>query len=427
MNEAVVTALGQLDDDDSGAAWETIYEAVEYPSSITADDLGPALDVLARSGAEMMGDEWSSELGPAAGDPGNTDALGAAGSFLIEQGFAGLAATVLGLAFERAPLDPHLLAELITAHEQITDHSGAVRILSAIEPSLGEGFLPRYLLAFNAVMSFDVETARSVRTALLESASNDAEVFMASRIDGILARFDAICAAAGTTPEKADLQAWHLIRTGGLLLDTAGPMSAYGDYRSANREDTAESCREGIARVSALLDALGVGVSAVLALSDESSQILAAATAQVIGTDVSEWPSRSDAPGLVVVYDLESCPPSEAEALSIHEPDQILWAHTVRWTNDRSVTPDIATHLHQRTKAPWTTDNDGTDEAVARETWTRSIVEANPEPADHTSSDARLRDLADATRDLGDHAAGVFRSSGRREKQFAVPLVIEAF
>jgi hypothetical protein len=178
--------------------------------------------------------------------------------------------------------------------------------------------------------------------------------------------------------------------------------------------------------VAALLAALGITPPSILSVPNDSSRVLANAAAQVLGLPSHRWPDRTEAPGLVVVYDIERLDGPVGDALAIHEPDQVLWSHAVRWTIDHGVTPDIATFVHQHVTRPWEDELDGEGLAAdAVSAWVELILDATAAPA--AERDERLVRLAEATRGCGEHAAGVFRASGRREKQFAIPVVVDAF
>lgn len=414
--DQIATAAEQLESGDASAAYETIAAVLAFPAEITATDLPASLDVLARAADELFGDDWGTVIGRAAGATDEADALGAAGSFLFEQGFAALAVTLLAHAQRLDPGDGALLGELVTAHEQLGDHRGAVRVLEQADERATDGFLPQYLLAFNTLMSFDPERARALAPRLHEAAGDDAQRFMANRIDGMLSRLDALGAAGFAAPARDDLQVWHLVRTGGLLLDGRG----------ARVEDSAAACRSAIERVGALLGALGITPPSILSVPNDSSRVLANAAAQVLGLPSHRWPDRTEAPGLVVVYDIEWLDGPVGDALAIHEADQVLWSHAVRWTIDHGVTPDIASFVHQHVVRPWEDELDGQGlPADAVGAWVELIVDAKPTTA--ADRDARLVRLAEATRGCGDHAAGVFRSGGRREKQFAIPGEVDVF
>lgn len=452
VTDEIASAAEQLESGDSSEAYDTIAAVLEYPAEITATDLPAALDVLARSAEELFGDDWGAVVGRAAGDAEQAVALGEAGSFLVEQGFAALAVTLLTHALRLDPGDGALLGELVTAHEQLGNHRGAVRVIEDADERAREGFLPQYLLAFNALMSFAPEPARTLAPQLRETAADDTQRFMAGRIEGMLSRLDALAAAGFADPPRTDLQVWHLVRTAGLLLDGGsaadGPSvsrqwstvdqsldtervsdESIDDGRGARVEDSAASCRSAIERVAALLAALGVTPPSILSVPHDSSRVLANAAAQVLGLPSHRWPDRTEAPGLVVVYDIERLDGPVGDALAIHEADQVLWSHAVRWTIDHGVTPDIATFVHQHVVRPWEDELDGEGlPADAVSAWVELILDAEvakaPTAADR---DARLVRLAEATRGCGEHAAGVFRSSGRREKQFALPVVVDAF
>jgi hypothetical protein len=240
----------------------------------------------------------------------------------------------------------------------------------------------------------------------------------------MLARFDAL-AAAGFAAARDDLQLWHLVRTGGLLLDVESE-DRWRDGRKARAADTVAACSAAIARVHRLLCKLGLGPATVLTAPAGSSEVLGRATALLLGLPRAPWPEHAGSPGLIVVYDLERLPDAAAGALANHQPGQLLWSHAVRWTIDHPVAPDLVTFVHQHVAPPWAGELDG--EALGADAAARWANEIASAPATGLErSDDRLAALAEATRGCGEHAAGVFRSHGPRQQQCAIPTQTAPF
>jgi hypothetical protein len=236
---------------------------------------------------------------------------------------------------------------------------------------------------------------------------------MADRISGMLSRYDAL---SNDGPiDSNDVSAWHLVRTGGLLLDPRRPLpleteSDEQDGRRGVVTDTVAACREAIMRVAALLSDLGVAPDRILTLPDRHSAALGAATSVLLGLSAVEFTDDPEADGLVVAYDLARLPFDVAEVMRVKEPGQVLWAHASQWTTDHEVTADICSFLYRSVAPPW-----GDDASAALE---QLVDGRTPDPE---GSDARVATLAEATRDLDDHRASVLRNSGRRSKQWALP------
>src|SRR5260370_39122552 len=119
-------------------------------------------------------------------------------------------------------------------------------------------------------------------------------------------------------------------------------------------QDSYGLCVLGILRVQAVLDALQIRIPSIWLLHDRNSQILAHATARVLGLPLKPWPdSGSQASGLIVAYDLSQLDGETLVCFRYHRPGQILWSHATCWPKSQPVSADLTTFLYQTNTEPW--------------------------------------------------------------------------
>ncbi|MEO1173112.1 MAG: hypothetical protein AAFX94_13840 [Myxococcota bacterium] len=283
----------------------------------------------------------------------------------------------------------------------------------------------RYLLAFNGLMSGDLEEPRHLLGALRSSDEPDMQA-MVSAVAGMLARADALQGARAL--DRQDLTGWHMVVNGAVLLHE----SPFGfdegmSGRYAYVSDNYGLIREGIERLRIVLESAGRTPERVLAGPDRSSQIVAEAVSQVLSLPLEPW--AAEASGLVVVYDLDQVGEIEIlRGLEAHRAGQVLWAHASSWTNPFPYAADITTMLYQACFSPWSGDgmqiNPETGEAEPRpvdeapvEEIAARIVAAEVSDSSHSSDDG-LRAMVAAIATLEEEcAAGLFRTTGRRTLQ----------
>ena len=91
----------------------------------------------------------------------------------------------------------------------------------------------------------------------------------------------------------------------------------------------------------------------VFLLPDRHSTILGLATARVLGLPTEPWPEQgSDAPGLIVAYDLSTLESPLLKTFWDHRPGQVLWSHATQWTEEAPFTADSTTFLYQQNTPP---------------------------------------------------------------------------
>jgi hypothetical protein len=430
-------ALDALEGGEPREAFQALRSVLDYPGQVAEPQRWhDAFDLFARVGAEIAGPEFAAVVRRVVEEPNNPQALYDLGYELIEQGLSGIAATALARANELSPGQPALLTELVAALERNRRSADACRYLRAAPELVESDFMCRYLLAFNAVLSGDLEEPRRLLPRLLDGAEDDHR-FMAGRIQGMLLRADALHGVSAL--DHKDLRGWHFAITGGLLLH----LSPYGidegmHGRYCYTQDSASRCLEGVRRVAVGLEAWGFVPPRVFALPDRNSAALALACGWMLSVPVEPWPDGgSEAQGLVVVYDLANVEESVVAALAEHRPGQALWSHAAGWTREPPFAADLTTYLYQFNVGPWdgglrvnpetNSPEQAPPEVGTPEELGARIAEAEMEPGALDDLPA-LAALARAARTVpGEHGPGALRRDGRRRRQWEGSPVLSSY
>jgi len=428
FSEAQRAALDALARGEAQQAFNHVRFPLAHDPVIATDrdSWRQAFDLFARISAAIAGEELAAIVRRAVANPDDVQALYNLGYELIEQDLPGIAATALTRANLLFPNQEPILTELAVALESDQRCHEAARVLREVPDLIEESFFCRYLLAYNTLMTGDLDEPRQLLPRLLQADDAD-QRFMARRIEGMLVRADAV---HGVTPlDNMDLRGWHFVITGGLLLH----LSPFGfdegmRGRYAYTQDSPDRCLEGLRRLAALLDDWQIRPARVWRLQDVDSAALALAAGQVLGCPVEPWPDGgSEGEGLVVVYDLATLADETVETLREHRPGQVLWSHASCWTQEPPFAADLITYLHQYNVSPWgerlrVTPEKGEAEKVPPSTApaeerAAEVVAATLE-ADALADLPRLVELARAARGLsGEHAAGALRRDGPRRRQ----------
>jgi len=382
------------------------------------DRLCEALSLLSPITGQLVGDEIAAMIDTTVSGFDDPEALHALGYQLIELGLSEVAVCVLSRANTVAPGQERILTELVAAMEREGRNSDACRVLRAAGDLCDTSFMCRYLLAFNSVLSADLDAAAELLPSLLDT--DDEGAFMAKRIQAMLSRADLI---KGTCDLGAhDLRGWHFVTTGGVLLHT----SPYGfdegmNGRYAYVADTEGLCKLGLVRLKAALEVWDESPPWILAPPDRDSQILAAAAEEVLGLPVVEYtPDVGD--GLVVVYDMNRLEKGTPPEILVHTAGQLLYAHATCWTDPPPCAPDITTFLYQGLQTPWgermQVGPDGQVQATPEDTApieviAARIVEAEPVNGEVEAHDPQER-LMEVLGVMGPQASFRNESGGRR-------------
>ncbi|GHF55242.1 tetratricopeptide repeat protein [Streptomyces griseosporeus] len=405
-------------------AWESL-DAGDLPGALrvlraAAEEapLAEVVQVTARAAAAAGFDDLRQAAEALAARPERAQEQYDFGYACVERGVPVLAIPALGEALRQAPQSAAVLRELVTAYEREDRHREAVTVLSAREETLAD-WPDRYLLAYNALMSGDLDLARRQHDLLSDPAADpDDRVWLPAR-DRQRAMLQRAASAAQASPlDGTDLRGWQYVM-GGTLLGTLSPFGfdAGMNGRYAWLQDSYDLCLRGLLRLKAVLEATGVRPDAVALLSDRDSHVLGLAAAEVLGLPAR--PFEGAEPGTVVVaHDLNELAGTERgpeilAALRERAPGQVLHEHASCWTDPPAVAADSVGLLHQHLTAPWAErmrlDENGevgrspADDRPAAEI-AAEITGADPTPDEGDGSapadpPARLTDLATAVAD----------------------------
>ena len=345
MSDVLAKAWELVDAGDvQGAVWQLRAHAAD----VTATTIAPLVERVARL-ADMP--DLAAASAALAADPGSPQALYDYGYQCVDSGASFLAVPALGEALRLAPDARGVLVELVTALEHEERHGEAVAVLREREaglPAWPEG----YLLAYNALMSGDVEAARAAWTALPEPVGED------QRWEPAFARLRRMLDRAAVAQEFCpldghDLRGWHFVLTGGVLT-TLSPwgFDAGMNGRWGYIQETLGSCLWGLRRLRLVLDTAGCAPCSVSLLPDRSSHIMGLAAAQVLGLPAEPYAAgRSDT--VVVAYDLGEVDDTIVSGLRERVPGQVLFEHATCWTTPPAASADVSTLLAQFSTPPW--------------------------------------------------------------------------
>jgi tetratricopeptide (TPR) repeat protein len=411
-------------------ALQTFRPVLRYPGQVEhPTEFAEALQVLAEISVQIGETAFATQLRNAAHTPTDVKQLYQVGYEMIEHGLSDMAATVLAYAHRLQPDNPAVLNELSAALEKQMLYAEARRFLQQAPDLVQHNFLTCYLLAFNSLMCGDLETSQQLLPDLQRLHSQHASFpQMTGRIATLLARADAL---KGHTPlDTCDLRGWHLVLTGGLLLH----LSPYGfdepmHGRYAWVQDSYGLCLLGILRVQAVLDTLQLRPPCLWMLPDRNSQILAHAAARVLDPPLKPWPTDgSQAPGLIVAYDLSQLDRQTLVSVRNHHPGQILWSHATCWTESQPLSADLTTFLYQTGTQPW--GEQLTVDPESRQTTRRPADQRDPtriaadlitaNPAESLPEDEpTLLTLARIAARAEVNVLALLREEGQRQKQWA--------
>ncbi|WP_126627883.1 hypothetical protein [Dictyobacter alpinus] len=352
-----MTALQQareaLEQGNAQEAFQIVRSVLRYSEKTwERSDFVEAWSVFAEISAILAGEEFTNGVQAVVRHPDDVQALYDIGYQLFEQGLPDLAATALARAHALAPDSAGVLNELVSALETMGMNAEACRLLKARPEVIQHNYLSRYLLAFNAIMSRDLETPRKL-LASLQQGSYEHQEELASRIASMLARADAIKDVSSL--DQQDLRGWHYVVTGAFLLH----LSPYGfdegmNGRYAFVQDTRDLCLEGILRLEATLKEMDISVPRIFALPERGSTILAQALALKLHVPLVYWSDEGHTePGLIAAYDLSLLDGPILVSIREHHPGQVLWSHATCWTESFPVTADVTTFFYQVNHAPW--------------------------------------------------------------------------
>lgn len=422
-SETIAEAKKKLDEGDARGAFQALRSLIEFPALSPEDALDwmPRVLLFAQTMKELAGDDLGEKLNACV--PGNdAKALYEAAEALIELDLPRIAASLLVRANMLEPHEEPIVTELVSALER-SGFNGAARDLLRGDTNLLErSFVCRYLLGFNTVATGDLAEAERI-LGTLGTPSDETEAHMRSTLSGFVARGSA-ARRAGMRLDSDDLRGWFYVMNGSLLLHESPHGRDVMGGRYAFVQDAPTNIREAIAKLAALRDAGVVAVPRVVAVPSRSSEILAQATATVLGAPLVPFSGDDGDPGLFVAYDMDELDEAALRALMTHRPGQVLWVHASCWSQPFAYAPDVVTFLYQYNAAPW-------GERLVVDPKTQEATQAPPDDRatgiiaeeivaakleeQQTKDVSVLVALAKADADA-EHAAGFRRDHGRRRK-----------
>ena len=376
-------ALDKLAAGDPMAAFQSFRGVLKHPAESldSTEKFSQALAVFGQISAQIAGEEFAATINKAAQQPDDPQALYDLGYALYEQSLFDVASTVLTRADSIVPGDPAIVSELVACLEGSQRCHEAVEVLQRYPDLVTGGPMFSYLLAFNGLMIGDIDLCRSTFAALQKMPlADENERAMAERIETFLNRADSVKEICSL--DFHDLPGWHFVLTGGLLtlLSPYGypdPMSG----RFALIQDNYSTCREGIVRLQKVIAQRKLQPQVVYALADHDSQIFATAVGMMLGLPVSQYLEEGcDKPGIIVAYDFSNA--QLVGALAEKIADQILFAHSLNWTEASPVVPEVVTQLHQTLIAPW-----GRTMKVNQETNQMETADPDERPVEEIAKD----------------------------------------
>jgi tetratricopeptide (TPR) repeat protein len=418
-----------LDNSNFNEAYNTIKGILDYPGRIENNEIWHDIFTLFKTIAkEFAGDDFAQLVQDVIESPDTISVLYSLAYELYEQNLYGIAATVLKRANEILPQDEKIVTELISNLEALMLNHEACKILSESKELIESSDLCRFLLAFNSLMTGNIDEPLKLLPSLRDSEDSDI-LYMYRSLKGMLNR--ALELKKIRSLDNRDLRGWHLALNGSILLHLSpfGLEDAmFGRY--AYVTDTDSLILDGITRLKEVLKVAGIVVPALLALPDRSSQILGLTTSKLLDIPLKNWVDIDiNTPGLIVAYDLDENQTAEIlTEVADHRPGQILWVHASCWTNPFPFAPDITTYLYQTNVNPWSGGGMGYDLKKKRVAITEADKSDEEEIAKRITEaeidEEYLDDLADLLslieplKNLDDEdKPGIFKTQGRRIRQ----------
>jgi hypothetical protein len=231
------------------------------------------------------------------------------------------------------------VTELAVAYEETYRYADAVAVLEANDAALRD-WPDRYLLAFNSVMSGDLDRAER-HTAALSAPEGDWTAAR-DRLAGMLER------SRHTTDRT--VRGWHYILNASVL----GSLSPYGydegmNGRYAFIQDSPANCARTLRRLRLCMPTRPASVSL---LPDRSSRILGHAAATALDLPAVEWqPGQGDT--VIVAYNLADVDANVLAGLRQRTTGSMLVEHATCWTDPPRVAAEFVGLLHQSVVTPW--------------------------------------------------------------------------
>ena len=382
--ESLALAQAAANDGDQQTAWTHLNSVINFTAldkGLESELWAPAYELAAGLTESRGGfDELASLMREAAAHPIDPNVLYKLGYELIEVGMHSQAATPLLRAHRIVPDAEIIVTELSTALEEMMLNGEAARMLSEARTKGVDGPFPTYLLGFNSFLSGDAETTRQA-SAQLGDPEDPNLVVMANRLRSFLARHDRVRGA--TALDSDDLRGWHYGICGSVLthLSEYGWESMRGRY--AMIQDGEQSIREGVERLTHVLEAWNFDAKVVQFLPDRGSEIVGRAVAQRLGLEASPYYGAPMPGKLIAAYDFFDADHELLRELQQRNADEVLFTHAMCWTQGYPLTADVCTMLYQSNTAPW-------DARMRIDPETRQVSTTEPDDAPAAEFAARI-------------------------------------
>ncbi|MBS2033915.1 hypothetical protein JST97_02955 [bacterium] len=387
-----------------------------------------AVGLLAELTRSFGGGELSQKLGQVALLPDSVEGLYEAAYQLYEECQYAPAACLLTRANRLAPGQPELVSELVANLHGLMLYARAAEVLDQSGTCQNEAVCA-YLSGYSRMMSGDIQGARE-RLELLAGELPPQVSAMRDALAGMVARAEALEGADIPLGERS-LTAWQSVISGTLLLHESPD-----GYEDAMRgrycfvQDSPGLMKTGLERLQAILPLVGFAPDRVLSAPGRQSQVLARATARLLGLPFMDWQAGLEHTGLVVAWSLESVQDESFwRALHQHHPGARLFVHASCWTEPFGYSPDFTTLLYQHITDPWTggalrmdpeTGQLGPAPPDERDSESLAAEVLRAEPEQSASSPQLLKAVAVALQSLDtEHHPGFLRNHGLRLRQRA--------
>lgn len=334
-----------LNQKNGGKALKLIRDLLQFPKEIEdAAELKTVLDLLTKSFGQTSNDQLQQACQILSKDIANMDAFYKLGFILTARQYPEIASAVLAYAVKQAPNNLPVLHELVAALEMQGLYAPA---LSSLKNANGTDFTTRYLLAFNTLMTGDIDEALNIgKTLKSDSASSDV---MLKKWHAIFARVRAV--EGVTSLDRSDYRGWHFILTGGLLLHLPDPAKhMYGQYESL--EDSESLIKEGIYRLCSIFDLWKFKVPKILSFDNPESHRLGLAFSSTLGIPEKTVVSPKEA-GLFVVYDHSNVINEVMDGISKHSNSMLFYCHASQFNREYKVAPDFTNLMYTWLVSPW--------------------------------------------------------------------------
>jgi hypothetical protein len=258
------------------------------------------------------------------------------GHLLVERGYASMASGILSRAVSAHADDLDLRHEWVASLELQGRYGEAAEALEAAADRAGAPFLTRYLRAFNLIASGRPEPAEAIRAGM-DPGDDPRNQFMRHRLDEMLRRQRFVDAAR--TP-----RAIELVLSGALLLEDEAV-----DYR----EDSWAAIAANLVRLRAVLEAIDRKPARVVSLRSTRQNVVAKATAALLGVGFEQQYAPDDRAGIFVNHDLAAIFPDVAAQLRPRRPGQLYYAHQAAAGAELPVCADVIGVRGNRVISPW--------------------------------------------------------------------------